>query len=121
MVLGLIIPSVVKFIVSSMYDRSSLDRIIQSFIGNMMIKDIILDDILVISYEYESGEPRFYTKMRAISEPLLYDVKLGDAIGASSSAPGFFDNKVIKHSLLSFKEHLIDGGVVANNPSLYAF
>lgn len=45
---------------------------------------------------------------------------LGDATGASSAAPTFFDPKTSINGY-DMKELLIDGGVIFNNPGLYAY
>lgn len=47
-------------------------------------------------------------------------MKLGDATGASSAAPTFFDPKTYFNGY-NMKELLIDGGVIFNNPGLYAY
>ena len=45
---------------------------------------------------------------------------VGNATAASSSAPGFFTPR-INTNRFGLKEILIDGGLICNNPSLYAF
>jgi len=47
-------------------------------------------------------------------------LKLGDATGASSAAPTFFDPKT-HYDGYNMKELLIDGGVIFNNPAMYAY
>jgi patatin-like phospholipase/acyl hydrolase len=44
-----------------------------------------------------------------------YSVGLSNASQASSSAPIYFDPKVIGDQVL------IDGGVIANNPAMYSY
>lgn len=45
---------------------------------------------------------------------------MADAVGASSSLPIYFAPKILKNGL-NRTELLLDGSLVANNPSLYAF
>ena len=45
---------------------------------------------------------------------------LGDSIGASSAAPTFFD-PMTHFNGYKMKEMLIDGGVIFNNPAMYAY
>jgi len=53
-------------------------------------------------------------------DPPIYDVKIGDATGASSAAPTFFDPRVNTNHY-DFTELQIDGALVANNPGFYAY
>jgi len=48
------------------------------------------------------------------------DLSLGTATGASSAAPTFFDPKTHINSF-KMKEMQIDGGIICNNPALYAY
>ena len=45
---------------------------------------------------------------------------IGNATGASSAAPTFFNPKVQRDGI-GYKELQIDGGVICNNPSMYAY
>jgi patatin-like phospholipase/acyl hydrolase len=47
-------------------------------------------------------------------------VAIGDATGASSAAPTYFDPKVQKN-MYGLTELQIDGGIICNNPALYAY
>ena len=53
-------------------------------------------------------------------DPKIYDLIVGSATGASSAAPTFFDprNQIDGYG---FSELQIDGGVICNNPGLYAY
>jgi patatin-like phospholipase/acyl hydrolase len=81
---------------------------------------VYADELLVTSYEYNSKTPRFYSKYFRAVDPGRYDVLLRTAVAASSSAPIYFDPKTYTNKL-DIKETLIDGGLICNNPSLYAF
>jgi len=45
---------------------------------------------------------------------------MSDATGASSAAPTFFTPKIQKNGY-GLTEYQIDGGVICNNPALYAY
>ena len=45
---------------------------------------------------------------------------IADATGASSSVPGAFKPKELRDGFYT-KNYLIDGGLIANNPGLYAY
>ena len=51
---------------------------------------------------------------------MIYDVPIGNATGASSAAPTFFDPKQQINGY-GLKELQIDGGIICNNPALYAY
>jgi len=61
-----------------------------------------------------------YSKYFAYKYPEFFDVKLRTAAGASSSAPIFFDPST-RIDGIGVTEYEIDGGIIANNPSLYAY
>ncbi len=42
------------------------------------------------------------------------------AAGATSAAPGYFDPMIYENKK-GEREVLVDGGIIANNPSMYAF
>lgn len=45
---------------------------------------------------------------------------IADATGASSSVPAAFKPKMLRDGFYT-KNYLIDGGLIANNPGLYAY
>jgi patatin-like phospholipase/acyl hydrolase len=47
-------------------------------------------------------------------------VPIGNATGASSAAPTYFDPKV-QQNMYGLIEMQIDGGIICNNPALYAY
>jgi patatin-like phospholipase/acyl hydrolase len=75
---------------------------------------------LVVAYEYNSQEPRFYSKYFMHQDPAIYDVPIGNATGSSSAAPTFFNPHQVINGY-GYKELQIDGGVICNNPALYAY
>ena len=102
------------------YNRSGLDRIAFSNLKSLRFDDIYADELLVTSYEYNSKTPRFYSKYFKNLDPGRYDVMLWTAVSASASAPIYFDPKTNTNQF-QIEEQLIDGGLICNNPSLYAF
>jgi len=105
---------------NSKYDRSGLDSIMTDYYGGKNVEDAITDEVLIVAYEYNSQQPRFYSKYFTNQDPGIYNVTMGNATGASSAAPTFFDPKTIINPY-ELKEILIDGGLICNNPTLYAF
>ena len=117
---GVVIPPIIKKVSSASYDRGGLDNIMDELLGKYKIKDALSHELLVVSYEYNSQEPRFYSKYFSNEDPNHYDVVIGLATGGSSAAPTFFDPKVVIDGY-GYTEYLIDGGVICNNPALYAY
>lgn len=92
----------------------------QSYLGAANIKDAISDEVLVVAYDYNSQQPRFFSKYFSNEDSGIYDVPIGNATGASSAAPTYFDPKVQKNAY-GLTEMQIDGGIICNNPALYAY
>jgi len=54
--------------------------------------------LLIVAYDYNSQEPRFFSKYFSRENPGIYDVPLDEATGASSAAPIYFDPKTHQNS-----------------------
>lgn len=89
-------------------------------LGAAGIMDALTDEILVVAYDYNSQEPRFYSKYYAEIDPNIYNVNLDIATGASSAAPTYFKPKDRVNGY-QMQEFQIDGGVICNNPALYSY
>jgi len=73
--------------------------------------------LLVTAVDITTMTPRFYKSPYNQKNIPRSDEKLADAIIASASAPAYFPIQ----EKLKYSSNLIDGGIVANNPSLIAF
>lgn len=93
MVLGTVVPAGFKALNSSLYKRDSLEQIMDDYLGQNNFNTLLTDDLLVVAYDYNSQEPRFYSKFFAETDPPIYDVPVGNATGASSAAPLYFEPK----------------------------
>lgn len=91
LVLGIEIPKVSNMLDSAKYSRKSLDNIMHKLLGDFNFDDIVTDELLVVAYEYNSQEPRFFSKYFAHQDPEIYNIPIGNATGSSSAAPTFFD------------------------------
>jgi patatin-like phospholipase/acyl hydrolase len=83
-----------------------------------MINEALVE-LCIVSYSVTRQEARMYSKYLAHAEPDVYNMRLFDAAAATSSAPLYWE---LKETTLpdNSTEVLIDGGVVMNNPSIYA-
>lgn len=78
---------------NSIYDRIRFDDLLETQFGDFRVRDALTEDVFLISYSYNMGIPRFYTKHYA-SEPnkqMDYDVKMNFAAAATSATPFIFD------------------------------
>ena len=66
----------------------------EELLGDFNIDQAITDELLVVAYDYNSQQPRFFSKYFSHEDAGVYDVPIGNATGASSAAPTFFDPKV---------------------------
>lgn len=76
------------------YDRNGVEIVIDNFIGQRNFDHIITNELLVVAYDYNSQEPRFFSKFFKKEDAGTYNVTLGDAAAASAAAPVYFDPKV---------------------------
>lgn len=78
---------------NSIYDRIRFDGLLETQFGDFGVRDALTEDIFLISYSYNFGIPRFYTKNYAInpSKQMDYDVKMNFAAAATSATPFIFD------------------------------
>lgn len=92
----------------------------KDMLGDYNIKEALTKELLIVAYDYNGQQPRFYSKWFSKHEPEYYDVPIGSATGASSAAPGFFRPKINKDKY-GIEEMQIDGGIIGNNPAFYAY
>jgi len=100
---------------STKYSNYNLTQKAEEYFEDLTFKDVTTD-LLVTSVDITTMTPRFYKSDYNSRNASRADEKLSDAIVASASAPTFFPVK----QKLEHSSQLIDGGVVANNPSLIA-
>lgn len=108
-----------KFFIAQ-YDRHGVDKVMKELIGDKGFESIISDELLVVSYDYNQQEPRFFSKWFERWDSGHYNFTLGNATAASAAAPTYFDPKILLDNF-GFNQTLVDGGVICNNPALNAF
>lgn len=101
----------------SKYSRKPLDEALQKHLPNITLGEIN-SALMITSSDISTGgvyvfKSRYFADM---GKPYVRDghTKLKDAIGASCSAPSYFDPAKVGPNLLA------DGGLWANNPSIIA-
>jgi len=97
------------------YKKDNLKIKASEYFGEKTFNDVITP-LLVTSVDITTMTPRFYKSAYNTKNITRVNEKLSSAIIASASAPSFFPiEENLQHST-----NLIDGGIVANNPSLVA-
>jgi hypothetical protein len=60
-------------------------------IGRKNVSAAMTDELLIVAYDYNSKQPRFYSKQFSKMDAGIYDVQMSKATGGSSAAPVFFE------------------------------
>lgn len=89
-------------------------------VGERFIKEAMTDELLVVSYDYNSQSPRYYSKYFTNQQPNVYDVLYSNATASSSAAPFYFEPMRIMNKY-GMQDLLLDGGLIGNNPSMFAY
>ncbi|CAL0311544.1 unnamed protein product [Lupinus luteus] len=114
--------NIVKALKGSKYDGKYLHELLKKTLGGITLSQT-LTNIAIPSFDVKKLQPTIFSSYQLATEPAL-DVPISDICIATSAAPTFLpahyftkqdeQGKVIKEF------NLIDGAVVANNPTLVA-
>lgn len=103
------------------YPERSVLSTLQSYLDRderAELKDA-LTDVLLTSYDIEQRSSFYFRRCDAREKPFL-NFYMSDAARGTAAAPTFFPTIEIKSVDGSMTYHLIDGGLVANNPTTLA-
>ena len=62
LMLGQFLPKIFTALNDSLYSREDLDNIMQELLGGYHIKDALTKELLIVAYDYNGQEPRFFSK-----------------------------------------------------------
>lgn len=96
------------------YDSEPLERFLQQTFKDIALSEAVVPT-LVMSYEASQGRPFIFSSYD--SHGFLFR----EAARATSAAPTYFKPAYLYDRQELAMQTLIDGGVIANNPSLYAY
>ncbi len=100
------------------YASTHIEEVLKEYFGETHLCDC-LTDVLVTSHDIKSGRPYYYSsrlgKMREEENHALSEVAR-----STSAAPTFFQPNVTQ-DIYNQNMILVDGGVLANNPSVLAY
>lgn len=110
--LGYLVPYLINKLTHALYQRTQLEKIMTEYLGDSDFETLLTKELMVVAYDYNSQEPRFFTQLYAKEKPGQFsyyvkettdgkferqDLVLGEATGASSAAPTFFDPKTTRN------------------------
>lgn len=96
------------------YDEAPLERFLKHIFKDIPLSEAVVPT-LVVSYDASKGKPFLISSMD--SHQFLF----WEAARATSAAPTFFKPAYLYDRQEQMMQTLIDGGVVANNPTLFAY
>lgn len=103
-------------IIDEKYDSKGMNHVMQQIFGDAKLSNL-KKDVMIPAYDIKHSKPFVFSKKMAIDQP-ENDFFVWQVIRATSAMPTYFECAKIQSSSGN-EYHLIDGGVFANNPSLY--
>lgn len=94
-VIGFLIMPTLYALTGSSYERRGIESICEEMFGDVNINDALTEEVMIVSFEYNTHQPRLFTKWTANLNPDTFNVSLSQASEASSAAPMYFDPKNI--------------------------
>src|SRR5215471_235479 len=109
----------VEALAGSRYPSEGIETTLERYFGEVRLKDA-LKPVLVPSYDIEKQMPIFFKSEKAKASA-DYDFPMRQVARATSAAPTYFPPEKIETGDPLQYYALIDGGVIANNPSMCAY
>ncbi len=108
----------VKQLFGPKYSARGIETILRRYFGQTRLHDVITD-VFVPAYEFEVRDPFFFRSSRAKAAPETFDYPLWAVARATSAAPTYFPPAEV--TAQGGKRWVnVDGGLYANNPSIWA-
>jgi patatin-like phospholipase/acyl hydrolase len=101
------------------YRSVAFQRILKEAFGDCMLKDA-LTDVLIPCYDIEHRKPYIF-RSRLARDSDEQDLAMKDVALSASASPTLFYPVRLPKSIRGRAISLVDGGVFANNPSIYAW
>jgi patatin-like phospholipase/acyl hydrolase len=107
----------VKQLFGPKYSAQGIETILRSYFGEARLQDVITN-VFVPAYEIQKRDPFFFRSSRAREDP-AFDFPLWAVARATSAAPTYFaPAEVTAQGGETWVN--VDGGLYANNPSIWA-
>ncbi|KAJ9542916.1 hypothetical protein OSB04_029422 [Centaurea solstitialis] len=107
---------VLKALVQPKYNGKYLKRLVMSILGSTTINNT-LTNVVIPTFDIRTMQPVIFSSFQASNDPSM-DVQLSDVCLGTSAAPTYLPAHYFRNGDREF--NLIDGGMVANNPSMVA-
>lgn len=107
-----------KMLFENPYNINKLEQLLSKYFGTAKLSDA-LTDLLITTYDIESGRP-FYYSSRLAAKKEKENFLMTDIARSTSAAPTFFTPLLTRYDKTN-EVAFVDGGVFANNPSLLAY
>ncbi|MBN2069733.1 MAG: patatin-like phospholipase family protein [Opitutales bacterium] len=105
-------------VLGAKYPEAALETYLKQYLGDLELKDM-LKPCLIPAYNTEQRNVHFFRSYRAAKTP-SYNFPMWQVARSTSAAPTYFrPHKAVAMDGKAYS--LIDGGIVANNPSMCAF
>jgi patatin-like phospholipase/acyl hydrolase len=101
------------------YPGNNMQKLISVYLENTEIKDAFTN-VFIPAYDINLHRSSFFSKHKA-QKDFRKNYYMKDVVRATSAAPTYFTPATIKNVSGTQKRTFIDGGVVANNPTLAAY
>jgi patatin-like phospholipase/acyl hydrolase len=105
-------------LVSELYSATALESVLQQYFGETKLSQLI-KPCIITAYNIELRKNHFFRQQKAITHGTARDFYLKDVCRATSAAPTYFSVAEI-YSIAGTRYPLVDGGMVAQNPSICA-
>ena len=104
------------------YFSADIEEILERYFGTTALDEVHPHNLLITTFDIEQNKPFFFSSRLAKKDSSNENFYIKDIAQATSAAPTFFKPIIIEwvdktKGQLAF----IDGGVFANNPSIYAY
>lgn len=117
---GFTTPYTSQMLDKAVFSRAGIDGLFKTYIGDTPILKALTKEVLFVSYDFNHNQPRFYSKELARKDMNIFDVTISQASASSAAIPGGFPPKNVMTGY-NITDVNIDGGIIANNPALYAY
>lgn len=101
------------------YPYQGLEQVLNTYFDNTLLSES-LKDVLITSYDLERRRPHIFLSSEAKKETSK-DFAMKYVGRATSAAPTYFEPLKLNKPSSADYYALVDGGVYANNPTLYAY
>lgn len=106
-------------LMGSKYTNEGLIEFCNETFGDALLSEALCESVVAVSYELEQRMPVFFSSAKARADQAM-DFFVRDVALATAAAPTYFPPAHIRN-VLGDPFYMVDGGLIANNPTQRAF